>query len=178
MLIALNREEVALARRWSDEVLANVRGRSSTGLELPDRYFHGYMGEIGTDKVLNGWAVPHLFRVCTNGRSQKTEFWVEGPAGREKLEVKTSSELWHKNMLINVTHNLDDASLYVGAKLLRVDESIGAELDLRCCTLEWLRPRLTTKSWGHGEGNARARGVPLEDMAPMERLAKHLGVSA
>ena len=122
LTVVLGKTAVADARRWQAEVLARLATTPNyTGLEAPDRFFHGYLGELAVMSLLSelGCVARHV--VCTNGHSQHSEITVWRNGAKRSVDVKTASQPGHSFLLFPVAQH-DHPDLYVGARIEMIDE--------------------------------------------------------
>lgn len=131
--------EVGLARAYAKLVTVNLkRTPNYTGLSAPDRFFHGYLGELAVRHYARMLGLRHRYRVITDGNSQRSEFLLAwGDSGRVfGLEVKTASKAWHQKVMLPAAQKLD-FEILLAVRLAHVDEDRG---ECEATIHGWLTP--------------------------------------
>jgi hypothetical protein len=114
---------LAKADELSEAVLANLKDRNFTGLEVRDRYRNGYLGEFAIWQVLSDAGVRFRYDVSTTGRGDLPEFTCWAPAGPLKVDVKTNAQdgdgdgEFRANLKQLVRHG-EQMDGYVGCRLM------------------------------------------------------------
>jgi len=91
-----------------------------TGLSHPDRFLTGYLGEFCFKKILEQEKIRHLYRICTSGKSQRSEFILFSQGCSVTTDVKTASKPHHTNLMMPVTQFAahDTTGIFVAARIV------------------------------------------------------------
>ena len=135
-----------------------------TGIERPDRFAVGYLGEFAVSEYLFDSGVKHVHRIHLDGHSQRSEFLVGEREGGPtlELEVKTAAQERYKNFMFPAAQKID-ADIFVGARI---------ESPMICAVALWgWLPRseveaLPIDDFGHGP----TRHCLLADMLDLAEL--------
>lgn len=124
MRVEFDEEMVAEARRLEARVkkTRTLQGRHPDGLEEPDRYFIGYLGELAFARLLTEAGRWFKWAPRTDGKADNGDFTVSHRGVSWCLDVKTASKphytrlMMPKTQLERVGRAVD---IYVAARVLR-----------------------------------------------------------
>jgi len=118
VIVPLTTTEVESARKWSDEILGTGLADTPnyTGFRTPDRFFHGYIGELALSNWFRDAGLLYHHRVFLKGSRAGSEFFLWINEERQEVEIKTSSKPNYKKFMLPERQKLD-AELYFGARI-------------------------------------------------------------
>ena len=168
--ISLPPEVVAVAREWNDKILSTGLASTPnyTGFRTPERFFHGYLGELAVASCLDANGIIYRHRVSLTGRSDDADFdvWIHGE--QKKLEVKTGSKQSYRFFIMPEKQKVE-ADIYVGARINAEDP----------CEVELMGALSRDEVLACPVDDLRGRGVPTrkklyEELWSMDALLSEL----
>lgn len=87
------------AREWADKISKTrtlTHYSNYTRLNIDDRYYYGYLGEIAFWKVLHDHHSNYKYEPKFDGKSDGCDFIVNG----KKVDVKTASKSTYRNIML------------------------------------------------------------------------------
>jgi hypothetical protein len=124
MTFNVNGSTVETARGYSDAVLATglERRKNYTDLNRPDRYFHGYIGELSFRNALLYFGKRCHYVAKLAGRSDGGSdifVWSSASGKKRSVNVKTASEArYRKLMLPERQFKRHPCDVFVAARIL------------------------------------------------------------
>jgi hypothetical protein len=169
IIVTLSVSEVEKARQWSDEILATGLADTPnyTGFRTPDRFFHGYIGELALSNWFRDSGLLYHHRVVLKGRRAGSEFFLWINEERQEVEVKTSSKPSYKKLMLPEKQKLD-AELYFGT---RIENENPCSVSLHGFLAKWEVEKLPVKDFGW---NVDTRYCEYPAMRAMDDLLPYI----
>ena len=115
--VVLSRSDIADARAWSDRILGLVDGRvNRAGSFNVDRYYIGFLGEIGFARWANANGLIYKHNINLDGQSSEPEFVILRDGRWETFDVKAAKAgNGVSRMLSPIAGSRLDSDWYIGA---------------------------------------------------------------
>jgi hypothetical protein len=118
IIVDINEDMKVRARNCSNIILSRLPPRPNyTGVEYPDRYYNGYLGEFAFEELLKVRGKNGIHNITLNGASQGEDFACIFPIGEKKIDIKTTAYPYSTGMNFPKVQYHDQGYIYVGIKL-------------------------------------------------------------
>jgi hypothetical protein len=148
------------ARIWSDTILKNLPDCPNyTGIEPPDRYYLGFLGEITFRDALWYHGKRWHYQARLDGRPDQTDLTVWMRGVRKQLNVKTASKEFHRHLMVpDAQFRRYTQDYYVAARLIDNHGAVVFEGWLKHADLERRQPQMV---------DVMTRCCPFTELRPM-----------
>lgn len=120
MIVEITDKMKQKAREWSNNVLdSSIKYHSNyTGISKEDRYYFGYLGELAFWKVLYQNNKEYQYEPKFDGLSDDRDFFIFIKGKKKKVDIKTASKGFYKNIMLPKKQWLKKKSdYYIGIRL-------------------------------------------------------------
>ena len=102
MIIEITDEMKQKARGWNDKVMqSNIKySPNYTGISVNDRFYYGYLGELVFLELLKQSGKKYEYTPRFDGIPDDCDFLIYIDGKPEKLDVKTASKNFYKNIML------------------------------------------------------------------------------
>jgi hypothetical protein len=178
MILPLSREVIALSLDYERQIMAHVADkRDYTGLEHPDRFYVGYLGELTLRDFLQGEHKSFIYVPRLDGYADDHDFIFCFRNGMTlSIDVKTASKKYHQLLAVpEMQFHRWRHDIYIGARLnseeVHRQWMVGYAVEfhgwLSRLEMEMIRPEV-------GRMLILTRSYPLDQLRSMESLLAYL----
>jgi hypothetical protein len=138
-----------------------------TGLTRPDRYVHGYLGDLAFESVLKDHGIRYQAHRRTDGQSDRADFTVWKRGRPFDVDVKTAAQAHYRRIM------------FPDAQWVRkqVDLYVGARLEGHHVAILGFASRSDAVNWDvstFGNHDVPTRSAPFSELRPIGEMLAHL----
>ena len=173
--VPISAETYRLARKCADEIECNLSGAPDgdyTGLEAPDRWFSGYLGEFTFAEVLDRFGKRFRHNVRTDGRAGGAEFDVYVQRLHKRLDVKTGGQELIAGASAKWAFQLIESQFQLHGPT--TDAYVAARVDGRDIVFQGWAPKKQVAECVPETMKVLTRQVWYRDLASIRRLIEQL----